>query len=253
MEDRTPILRVRPTDVSANVLVCGDSERAKDIAKRFENSQLVAAGREYFTYTGHYKGLRTTVCSHGVGAGGAAICFEELIRAGAKTMIRVGTCGSYLPNVRSGALIIAHAATREDGVTPELVPMAFPAVADVQVINTLRRIGQERGDVQIATGIIRTNSAFYNGVLPTAHQMWIDAGAIGIEMEYAALLIIASLRRVQAGGIFAVDGNPAEQANMTGYDPHRQIVEDAKVKSIEIGLDTLVELDRMQSAVKDSK
>lgn len=245
MDDRTPILRVRPADVSGNVLVCGDPERAKDIAKRFENSQLVAGWREYFTYTGVYKGTRITACSHGVGAAGAAIAFEELIRAGAKTIVRVGTCGSYLPNVRSGALIIAHAATREDGVTPELVPMAFPAVADVQLVNTLVRIGQERGDVQIATGIIRTHSAFYSGVLPTAHQMWIDAGAIGIEMDYAALLIVASLRRVRAAGIFAVDGNPAEEANMTAYNPHRQVVEDAKFKSIEIALDTLVELDRV--------
>ncbi len=241
-EPLSPILRVKPSDVSPNVLVCGDPERAKKVSEHLQKARLVAGWREYYTYAGEYQGQGITVSSHGVGAPGAAICFEELIRAGARTIIRLGTCGSYLPNVRAGGLLIGTAAVREDGVTSELVPLAFPAVADVELTHTLTRLARARAGVQVGAGIMRTHAAFYAGVLPTTHSLWIDAGAVGIEMEYAALLVIASIRKVRAGGIFAVDGNPAEQKDMTGYNPHREVVEQAKETMIEIALETLVAL-----------
>lgn len=239
MDELTPVLRVKPSDIAPQVIVCGDPERARKISEYLTGSRMLAGWREYYTYTGEYQGLPVTAASHGVGAAGAAICFEELIRCGARTIIRVGTCGSYLPDVRSGALIIAHAATREDGVTPELVRVELPAVADPDVIYALRGAAQAFPQVQIATGIIRTHAAFYHGLTPNPHQYWIDAGAVGIEMEYAALLVIATLRRIRAGGIFVVDGNPAEAQDMTGYNPHRPVVEDAKGKAIEIALEAL--------------
>jgi uridine phosphorylase len=225
------------------VLVCGDPERARRISEYFDNPRQIAGWREFHSYAGEYRGLRVTATSHGIGAAGAAICFEELIRAGAKTIIRVGTCGSYIPDVRAGDLILAQAATREEGVTAELVNLALPAVADLDVMHEMRHIAQARADVKFATGIIRTHGAFYAGVEPNPHEYWIEAGAVGIEMEYATLLVIATLRRIRAGGIFVVDGNPAEARDMTGYDPHKQSVEDAKGRAIEIALDTLVALD----------
>ncbi len=241
MDTPTPILRVRPSDISPRVLVVGDPERAKKIAGYLTNPQLIGAWREYHTYTGEYQGLRVTASSHGVGAAGAAVCFEELIRAGAKTLIRVGTCGSYISELRSGALLLPHAATREDGVTDELVRHELPAVADLDVMYALREQARRR-NAQFATGIIRTHAAFYHGVTPNPHQYWIDAGAIGIEMEYAALLVIATLRRVRAGGIFVIDGNPNEAQDMTGYNPHKPVVEDAKGTAIQIALDALHDL-----------
>ena len=59
-------------------------------------------------------------------APGAAVAFEELAQGGAKTVIRLGTCGSFLPNVRSGGLLIATAAVREDGITDRLAPASLP-------------------------------------------------------------------------------------------------------------------------------
>lgn len=238
MDDPTPVLRVRPSRVSPHVLVVGDPERAKKIADRLDHPELVGAWREYHTYTGEYKGMRVTASSHGVGASGAAVCFEELIRAGAKTIIRIGTCGSYISDLRAGAFLLPHAATREEGLTDELVRHELPAVADLDVMFQLREQARAR-DARFATGIIRTHAAFYHGMTPNPHQYWIDAGAIGIEMEYAALLVIATLRKIRAGGIFVIDGNPNEARDMSGYDPHKQVVEDAKIQAIEIALETL--------------
>lgn len=239
----TPILRIRPSDMSPYVIVVGDPERAKKVSEQLDHAKPLAAWREYHTYRGEYKGLPVVATSHGVGASGAAVAFEELIRAGAKTIIRVGTCGSYIATLRAGALLLPHAATREDGLSDELVRHELPAVADLDVMYTLRENARTH-NAQFATGIIRTHAAFYHGMTPNPHQYWMDAGIIGIEMEYAALLVIATLRKIRAGGIFVIDGNPAEAQDMTGYNPHKQVVEDAKTQAIEIALETLWQLNQ---------
>jgi uridine phosphorylase len=240
-----PVIRVRPSEMSPHVIVVGDPERAKKVSDYLENPRQLAAWREYHSYRGEYKGLPVVATSHGVGAAGAAVAFEELIRAGAKTIIRVGTCGSYISNLRAGALLLPYAATREDGLTDELVRPELPAVADLDVMYTLREHARQH-DTPFATGIIRTHAAFYHGMTPNPHQYWMDAGVIGIEMEYAALLVIATLRKVRAGGIFVIDGNPAEAQDMTDYNPHKQVVEDAKGQAIEIALETLLTLTQAQ-------
>jgi hypothetical protein len=61
-------------------------------------------------------------------------------------------------------------------------------------------------------------------------------------MGLATLCIISSLHRIRCGGIFVADGNPNQSAasNMSDYDPHREVVEHAKGKMIEIALQALV-------------
>lgn len=244
MSANTPHIRLQPDDISPFVLTCGDPARAKKISEYLTNAKQVGAFREYHTFTGDYKGLRVTAISHGIGGSGAAICFEELIRIGARTIVRVGTCGSYLSRIRSGDLLIGAGATREDGTSNILVDAAYPAISDLDVTLALRDVAAARGDVNFALGVLRSDAAFYHGLVPNPHQYWADAGAVGIEMELATLLIIASLRKIRAGGIFVADGNPNESvdANMENFDPHRNVVEQAKGKMIEITLDALLKL-----------
>lgn len=240
----TPHIRLEPADISPFVLTCGDPERAKRISEYLTNAKQVGAWREYHSYTGEYKGKRITAISHGVGGAGAAICFQELIRIGAHTIVRVGTSGSYLSHIRSGDILIGTGATREDGTSNVLVDVAFPAISDLDVTNALRAAAAARRDVKFALGVMRSTAAFYYGLTPNPHHYWADAGAVGVEMELATLLIIASLNKIRGGGIFVADGNPNEtaSANMSDYDPHRKAVEVAKDKMIEIALDALLRL-----------
>ncbi|MCC7164475.1 MAG: nucleoside phosphorylase [Anaerolineae bacterium] len=240
----TPHIRLEPSDISPFVLTCGDPERAKRISEYLTNAKQVGAWREYHSYTGEYKGKRITAISHGVGGAGAAICFQELIRIGAHTIVRVGTSGSYLAHIRSGDILIGTGATREDGTSNVLVDVAFPAISDLDVTNALRAAAAARRDVKFALGVMRSTAAFYYGLTPNPHHYWADAGAVGVEMELATLLIIASLNKIRGGGIFVADGNPNEtaSANMSDYDPHRKAVEVAKDKMIEIALDALLRL-----------
>lgn len=238
-EKLSPVLKLKPGSVSANVIVCGDPARALTIAQHFDSYEKVAARREFVVYTGKKNGCPITVAAHGVGAAGAAICFEELILYGAKDIIRIGTAGSYDDTQDRGNVIIATGATSEDGVSNTLVPAGFPCVCDVDLVKAL--IHQAKGRIGYKSGVIRTKAAFYPGVLEDKAALWAAAGAAGVEMELVALLAVASIRRVRAAGIFVIDGFPLGSL-MREHDQADDVVAGGMEKAIEIAIDALTEI-----------
>jgi uridine phosphorylase len=185
-----------------------------------------------------------------VGGAGAAVAFEELILGGAKTIIRLGTAGSALDEIRSGDLLIATGAIREDGVSQQLLPMSYPAISDLDVTSALIDAAASHQGVRFGTGVVMTKAAFYPGALDDQRAVWSQTPLVGYEMELAALLIVAALRRVRAGGIFTVDGNPSEgdPEDARIYNPHRDVVREGKERMIEVGLEAIKRL-----ASRDSK
>ncbi|MFV0306326.1 MAG: nucleoside phosphorylase [Desertimonas sp.] len=237
-----PILAARIDDVPERVLVVGDPGRAGRVAERLVDAREVSRNREYVMFRGVHDGTEVGVVSHGVGSAGAAVCFEELCRAGARRLIRAGTTGGLQPDVRDGALVIARAAVRDEGITHRLVPAGYPAVADVDVVQALRAAAADGGP-PVVEGIVVTSDLFYpHEVLGSDLALWQRAGAIAVEMEVAALFVTASLHGVAAGAILTVDGNPllAGDDDMSGYDPHRDVVRTATDRMLTIALDALV-------------
>jgi len=240
-----PILMVDPADLPASAIVCGDPFRAEKIAARLEGARELAFAREYRTFVGRYEGEEIAVVSHGVGSPGAAVCFEELAKAGVRTIIRVGTAGSLAPSqYPSGSLIVSTAAAREEGLTKQLVPPGFPAAADSEVAETLYRTALELGGGPVGKGITVTFDAFFSGVLELPHKPYAAAGALAVEMEIAALYVIASLRGMRAGAIVALDGDATGVDE--DYNPHRDVVAQAVEREIEAALRTIAKLAKRE-------
>jgi uridine phosphorylase len=239
-----PILKVKIFDLTPLALVVGDPIRAAAAAEFLEDVKEVGNFREYRTFTGTYSGVPITISSHGVGAAGASICFEELIQGGVTTIIRAGTCGAMVAGIKDGETIIGTGAIRDDGASDKLLPLEYPAIADRHVVAALEEATAERSSSPVHTGIILTQSYFYDGVLPSSVSFWLknNLNVYAVEMEFATLLIIASLRGVRGGGIFTSDGNMTEEADPKTYDPHRTVVKKGTENMIQIGLDALKNL-----------
>lgn len=229
-----PILQVNSEDIPAFAIVCGDPGRAKLIADKLENARELAFSREYRTFVGTYHGTELAVVSHGVGSPGAAVCFEELIRAGVTTLIRVGTAGSYSSDHPAGSLIVSTAAVRAEGLTHQLVPQGYPAVADHEVTGALYETATALGGT-VKKGMTVTMDVFFAGVEEIPHARYKQAGVLAVEMEIAALFVIASLRGVRAGAIVALDGY-ADADLAAEYDPHTDVVALAVEREIEAAL-----------------
>ena len=105
-------IQVGPGGVGKYVILPGDPKRCARIAAHFENAEMIADSREFVTYTGYLDGVKVSVTSTGIGGPSASIAMEELVKCGADTFIRVGTCGGIDLKVESGDLVIASGAIR---------------------------------------------------------------------------------------------------------------------------------------------
>ena len=237
-----PCIAVCKGDINPRVITCGDPARAAKIAERLEDVKCLAKNREYHSYSGTWKGVPITVTSHGVGEGGAVIAFESLCRAGAKVIIRVGTCGGMQKDITEGSLVIVKAACREDGVTEKMLPLSYPAVADMDVVRALEESSKGR-DVKVNSGFCLTQALFYPGLLESKVRLYMKAGVLAMENEVAGLLVVASLNGVKSGAIIAVDAPAFELVGVEGYQPDPAMLKAAVDKEIEIALDAIIKVD----------
>jgi uridine phosphorylase len=235
-----PHLKLGEGQISPLVLTCGDPGRAAQIAQLCKDSRELAYNREYRTFQGSFNNRQVTITSHGVGSAGAAICFEELIKIGAKVIIRLGTCGSLSDSLSQGEHIITTAAVREDGVSPLLIPLGYPAVADAGIADALEN-ACKRNQAPFRRGIVLASDCFYPGNLPTSLELYARSNVAGVEMECATLFVIASLRGIRAGSILTVDGNPLKW-DKGDYDPHGTKVTEGKQRMLQLGLEAVTAL-----------
>lgn len=234
MEEKVflPNIKVHAGEIASKVIVCGDPGRAKQIAELLDDAQELSFAREYRIFNGVYHGTNVTIASHGAGCPDAAVSFEELIKAGAKEIIRVGTASSYVEELPPGSLIVADSAVHEDGLTYQLVPRGMPAVGDLSLVQKVEKNAATK-DIRFKRGTIFTLDVFYSGAVAFPHMEYKAAGALGAEMEY----IIARMRGVAAAGIFALDGYAF--ADMNDYNPHTEVVGKAVEAEITIALEAL--------------
>lgn len=210
-------LKIKKGDIAPCVLLPGDPQRVDIIGKKLKKFKIIQKNREFTIGIGEYKRTSVTICSTGIGGPSTAIAVEELINAGAKVLIRVGTCGgAWRADIPIGSLIIPTASIRDEGTTREYIPEGFPAVADFEVVQALIQSAKNSGQ-KFNVGINRSHDAFYGNSQAITRwgsylleKKWCksDTPILSSEMESAILFVIASLRNVKAGAILAVNAGP---------------------------------------------
>ena len=192
-------------DVADYVLLPGDPRRAEKIATYFDVSRKVADYRGYVTYSGKVGEVPISTSSTGIGCPSAAIVVEELIKIGAKNLIRVGTTGALQPEIGIGDIVIAIGAVRADGTTNAYVPHGYPAVADFQIVKALIEAA-ERLKKRFHLGIVASSDAFYaeNEDFVRSYN---EANVLSVEMEASVIFTITNLKRLRGGAILTVDSN----------------------------------------------
>ncbi len=234
--DRQYHIAVAPGEVGRYVIMPGDPKRCAKIAKYFDNAELVADNREYVTYTGYLDGVKVSVTSTGIGGPSAAIALEELVNCGADTFIRVGTCGGMDLDVKGGDLVIATGSIRAEGTTREYVPIEFPAVANLDVVNSLVSAAKTLKS-PYHVGVAQSKDSFYGQHSPETKPIgydllnkwdaWVKCGCLASEMEGAALFIVGSYLRVRTGAVFLTVANQEREKrgleNVQVHDTERAI------------------------------
>ena len=105
----TPHNEANLGDIAKTVIMPGDPLRAKYIAENFlEDAKLVNKVRNIFAYTGKYNGKEITVMASGMGMPSMGIyCYELYKFYGVENIIRIGSCGGYIPELKLFDIILA--------------------------------------------------------------------------------------------------------------------------------------------------
>ncbi len=200
----TPHIGAQYGEIAETVIVAGDPLRAKFMAEKFlENPVQFNNVRGMLGFTGTHQGKRISVMGHGMGIPSIGIYTYELYNFyGVKTIIRVGSAGSIHPDLHVGDLIIAQGAcTNSNFVSQYELPGTYAPIADFKLLRgaaeTCDRLGY-----RYMVGNVFSSDVFYG---ENAHNdKWMNMGVLAVEMEIAALYMIAARSGNRALGICTI-------------------------------------------------
>ena len=226
---------VCPGEIGEYCILPGDPGRCEQIASFLDDPVHIGMNREYNIWNGYLCGKLVSVCSTGIGGPSTAIAVEELCACGARTLIRIGTCGGINTKVCPGDVVIANGAVRQDGTSHEYAPAAFPAVPDSEVLFALARAAKRLG-YQSHVGVVQSKDSFYGQHSParmpiadellTKWEAWKRLGVLASEMEASTLFTVGASLGVATGAVFCTVWN--QERFLLGLDKHEDEVHDTE-------------------------
>ena len=229
----TPHISAKPEDFGKTVLMPGDPLRSKWIAENFlENAVLVNDIRGVQGYTGYYKGKKVSVMASGMGMPSIGIYSYELFNFyGISSIIRVGSCGSFLADLKPRDIVVAMGAcTNSNFADQYALPGNFAPIADYGLLRRAVDVCEESG-VNFRVGNILSTDVFYNDSYSDLD--WSKMGVLGVEMEAAALYCNAARAGKKALCICSVSDSFIDPSLNLEGDERRT----AFTKMIEIALE----------------
>lgn len=192
-------LHLRPSaPIAADALLPGDPGRALALAQQLLAKPLMSNhNRGLWGYSGRTEaGLELTIQSTGMGAPSAAIVLEELAELGVRRAVRVGTCGSFDPELGLGTLLRVERAIAGDGVSRRLGAEGA-LEPDAELSRLLAASAPGARPVTVAT-----TDLFYEA--GDREPAWAERGAQAVEMETAALIALGRRLGVAIGCLLVV-------------------------------------------------
>ena len=189
--------------IAKRVLLPGDPLRAKHIAETFlDEPKLYNEIRGAYGFTGSYKGVPVSVQGTGMGIPSISIYVNELIKNyGARKLIRVGTCGAMHENINIRDIVIAQGASTDSSIVRNIFgpTINFAPLADYDLLTKATDCAKKL-NISAKVGNIITVDRFYDDDIDNDRLR--RHGILAVEMETAALYILAAQYRVQSLGIF---------------------------------------------------
>ncbi len=192
-------------EIADTVLLPGDPKRAKWIAENFlENAVCYTDIRGMLGFTGTYKGKRISVQGTGMGIPSMSIYITELMKDyGVKTLIRVGSAGSYQEDVKIRDIVVALSTSTDSNINNRRFKGAsFAPTINFDLLSKVLKTAEEK-NIKIKAGNILTSDEFYNDD-PSYFKKWAEFGVLAVEMETAALYTLASKYKAKALSILTI-------------------------------------------------
>ena len=201
----TPHIRAQAGEIAETVLLPGDPLRAKWAADAYlDDPRLVNDVRGMLGFTGTWRGHPVTIHGSGMGMPSLSIYANELItRYGARTLIRIGSCGAMQDGIALRDVVVAMTAssisTPSRGILREF---QLAPCADWDLLRRAVAAAAARGD-RIHVGGIYSSDVFYDERPDLTEQMT-RHGVLAVEMEAAELYTLAARHGCRALAVLTV-------------------------------------------------
>jgi uridine phosphorylase len=206
-------LEIEPAELAGNgeigryLLLPGSVDRAARIAARLKDVRVVPNRRRLDVHLGRLElggvSVEVGAVPTGMGCPSVDIVVGELLQAGARRLLRVGTAGSLQPDVRVGDVVIASGAVRDESASDAYTDPRYPAIADPGWVQALSEAAVAIGQAnRVHVGIVHSKDSFFgrefghgpDGERNHAYMRRLAAsGVVASEMEAAHLFVLGSV------------------------------------------------------------
>lgn len=185
-------IEARAGDIAERILLPGDPLRAQYMAEHYlQDVVCFNKVRGMLGYTGRFNGQPVSVMGTGMGIPSMSIYATELMQEyGVKTLVRVGTCGSFRQELHVNNVVLAQAACTDSGFLGRIFPGHFAPAADFGLLKKAYEIAERQG-LPAQVGTVFTSDVFYSDELAPENNAWVQYGVLAVEMETAALYTLA--------------------------------------------------------------
>jgi purine-nucleoside phosphorylase len=200
-------IEAKQGEIADFVLLPGDPLRAKHIAETLLTDAVCYNNvRGMLGYTGYYNGKRVSVQGTGMGLPSHMIYASELVNDyHVKTLVRIGTCGGLLEDIKLRDVVMAiSASTDSSSVSRHFPGMTFAPTASYRLIQ-LASTNAAKMNMPLKAGNILSSDLFYH--FPEegdAYELWRNYGTLAVEMESAGLYLLAARLGVEALALLTV-------------------------------------------------
>ena len=225
-----PHINAKDGAFAKTVLMPGDPKRAEWIANTFlTNVEKVTDVRNIWGFTGYYNGKKVSVMASGMGHPSIGIYSHELYTGyGVETIIRIGTCGSYQPEIKLFDVIVAIGSSTDSNWAGQfnLLGGTLSATGNFDLAVKARDEARSK-KIDVHVGNILSADVFYDDDRES-WKKWARLGVLGVEMESYALYTTAAKLKKKALCLLTVTDS---------FTDHSRI---ATVEERQLGLEKMV-------------
>jgi purine-nucleoside phosphorylase len=194
--------------IAPTVLLPGDPLRAKFIAETMlEDVICYNQVRGMLGYTGHHGDKRVSVQGSGMGMPSLSIYIHELVNEyQVTTLIRVGTCGAFQPDLNIGDIVLPMTSSTNSQINRlRFGGMDYAPAANFDLLLKAYEAAKALG-ARVHVGGMFSSDSFYNDD-PDWWKKWAAFGTLVVEMETTALYTLAAKFKVRALSVLTVSDN----------------------------------------------
>lgn len=136
-----------------------------------------------------------------IGAPFAVMTLEKLIALGVSQCIMLGWCGSLLPSLQIGDIVLPTWAISEEGTSPHY-PINEPPQSSSQLRHTVHDYLETKG-ISSAEGPVWTTDAVYRETDDKITR-YADQSILAVDMEFSALATVSAFRGIDMAAVLLV-------------------------------------------------